>query len=68
MNWTEQAIFDTAKEVLTPLQFDAFRLSSAGVTPGRIARMYGISEPVARRRVERAFQKVQLALESKEAA
>lgn len=68
MRWTEQEILDTAKQVLTDKQFDAFRLSSAGIGAGTIARMFDISEPVARRRVERAFQKVKLELERKEAA
>lgn len=54
---------EAAEAVLTPMQFDAFRIWCGGGTADLISKWAGISEPVARRRIERARQKVLLELE-----
>jgi len=60
---SEADIWRAATAVLTPLQLEALRLWSAGLSANRIAKAYGISEPVARRRIDRAVQKVKLELD-----
>jgi DNA-binding CsgD family transcriptional regulator len=56
-----------AEEVLTRKQLDVFKLWCSNYGTARIANMLDISEPVARRHLNRAHQKIRIAL-NREAA
>ena len=60
-------IKDTAEAVLTRKQLDVFKLWCGGAGTSRIATMLDVSEPVARRTLDRARQKIRIAID-KEAA
>lgn len=56
-------IREVAERVLTPRQLDVFILWCAGAGTARIGIMLDISEPVARRTLSRARQKIRIAMD-----
>jgi DNA-binding CsgD family transcriptional regulator len=59
---------EAAERVLTRKQLDVFKLWCSGYGTARIATMFDISEPVARRHLDRARQKIKLEMEREVAA
>jgi DNA-binding CsgD family transcriptional regulator len=56
-----QDIRTTAERILTQKQLDVFKLWCGGAGTARIATMLDVSEPVARRHLSRARQKIRIA-------
>jgi DNA-binding CsgD family transcriptional regulator len=54
----EVRVMEIAREILTPLQFDALRLHAQGLGYQRIALIQGVSRETARARVRRAVELV----------
>lgn len=63
----DRELHNLARTTCTPKEYDAWRLSTAGMSLRRIALDLGISHTAVRQRIQRAQTKLQHALQ-KEAA